>query len=79
MYKGDNTQVFELAIDKLGVKPEKSIYVADGMRKELSSAAELGMWSLQICAPGEADGNPLNEDWNGPRISSLMELIPLLD
>ncbi len=74
-----DTRIFELAIDKLGVKPEKSIYVADGMRKELSSAAELGMWSLQIRAPGEADENPLKEDWNGPRISSLTELISLLD
>lgn len=74
-----DTRIFELAIDKLGVKPEKSIYVADGMRKELSSAAELGMWSLQIRVPGEADENPLNEDWNGPRISSLTELIPLID
>ena len=59
-------------------KPEKSIYVADGMRKELSSAAELGMRALQISVPGEADENPLNEDWNGPRISSLMEIIPIL-
>jgi len=74
-----DTRIFELAIDKLGVKPEKSIYVADGMRKELSSAAELGMWSLQIRVPGEADDNPLNEDWNGPRISSITELIPLLN
>jgi len=75
----DDTRIFELAIDKLEVKPEKIIYVADGMRKELSSAAELGMWSLQIRVPGEADENPLNEEWNGPRISSLTELIPLLD
>ena len=73
-----DTRIFELAIEKLDVTPERCVYVADGMRKELASAAELGMYALQIRVPGEADQNPLNEDWNGPVISSLTELIPLL-
>ena len=73
-----DTRIFELAVEKLGVRPERCIYVADGMRKELACATKLGMHAIQIRVPGEADENPLIEDWNGPKISSLTEVISLL-
>ena len=75
----DDTRIFELAVEKLGVRPERCIYIADGMRKELASATELGMHAVQIRVPREVDDNPLNEDWNGPKISSLTEVISLLE
>ena len=73
-----DTRIFELAVEKMDVRSEKCVYVADGMRKELSCAAELGMRALQIRVSGETNENPLNEDWNGSVISSLIEVMTLL-
>ena len=71
--------IFELAVEKLGVMPEKCIYVADGMRQELATASKLGMLTLQIRVPTEIDDSPLRESWDGPTISSLWEITTLLN
>ena len=78
MNKGD-PEIFQLAIEKLQVKPEKCIYVADGMRQELANAAKLGMHSIQILVPGEINDSPLREEWHGPVISSLQEVRDFLN
>jgi putative hydrolase of the HAD superfamily len=74
-----DTRIFELAIEKLGVEPDGCVYVADGMRKELTSASELGIHAIQIRLQSEIDDNPLYEDWNGQKVSSLTEIISLLN
>ena len=47
-------------------------------RDELANASKIGMHAVKIRVPGETDENPLDEDWNGPEISYLTEVIPLL-
>ena len=73
MNKAD-ISIFQMAVDRLEVSPEKCIYVADGMRDELSNAAKLGMHAVQIYVPEEIDSAPIREDWNGPTISMLSEI-----
>jgi putative hydrolase of the HAD superfamily len=73
-----DARIFRLALDRLGVAPGKCIYVADGMRRELASAAELGMRSLRLKVPGEENDSPMSEQWDGESIASLAEIIPLL-
>ena len=74
-----NPQIFQIALEKLAVKPEHCMYVADGMRNELANAAGLGMKSIQILIPEERnDDSPIREDWHGLVISSLKEIINLL-
>jgi len=70
--------IFQVAIEGLGVKAEECIYVADGIGRELHAASELGMCAVQILAPGEDDYDPYREEWNGPVISSLKEILDLV-
>jgi len=77
MNKAD-PRIFHIALEKLAVKPENCIYIADGMRKELSNAAALGMTALQLYLPEENDDSPIREDWRGEKISSLQEVFNLL-
>ena len=74
-----NPRIFQLAVKKLAVKPENCLYIADGFRQELANASKLGMNALQIRVPGEIYDNPLWEDWHGPVISSLKEVLTLVE
>jgi putative hydrolase of the HAD superfamily len=74
MNKGD-PRIFQIAIEKLAVKPENCIYVADGMRNELTNAKKLGMTAVQLLVPGEIDDSPIREDWHGPVITTLSEVL----
>jgi putative hydrolase of the HAD superfamily len=78
MNKGD-PRIFQIAIDRLAVKPESCLYIADGMRQELTNAAKLGMHSVQILVSDEIDDSPIREDWHGPVISSLKEVLNLIE
>jgi len=73
-----NPEIFSIALEKLGVKAGDCIYVADGARNELANAAALGMKAVQIFIPEEVDNSPIREDWHGPVISSLQEILNLL-
>jgi len=78
MNKAD-PRIFQIALEKLAVKPEYCIYVADGMRNELANAKKLGMHSIQIFIPDEINDSPIREEWHGPKISSLQEILDLLE
>ena len=77
MNKG-NPDIFIIALDKLGAKPKDCIYIADGMRNELTNAASLGIQAVQILITEEIDDSPIREDWHGLKISSLHEVPNLL-
>lgn len=78
MNKSD-PRIFQIALERLGVKANKCMYIADGNRNELANAKKLGMTSIQILVPGEIDDSPIREKWHGPRISSLHEIIGLIE
>ncbi len=72
-------EIFRLALDQMGLPANACIYVADGMRKELSLSSALGMKTVQLIIPEERlDENPMREKWSGLTINSLMQLIDLL-
>ncbi len=77
MNKGD-TRIFELAMDELAVQPEDCLYIADGMRNELANAVKVGLDAVRIHVPDEIDDNPLRENWDGPVITSLEEVMGLV-
>ncbi|NLE07980.1 MAG: HAD hydrolase-like protein [Dehalococcoidales bacterium] len=72
-------RIFHTALNKLAVSPDKCMYIADGMRNELTNAASLGMQAVQIYLPKEIDHSPIREDWKGTVISSLSEIKNLLE
>ena len=77
MNKAD-PRIFQIALEKLAVKPDKCMYIADGMRNELTNAAGLGMTAIQLYVPEEYYDSPIRENWRGEKISSLQEVFNLL-
>ena len=71
-------RIYQIATEKLAVNPEECLYIADGIGGELMTAAELGMRALQIRVPYESDYDTYREQWNGPVISSLREVLTLV-
>jgi len=77
MNKAD-IRIFQTAVDRLQVNPENCVYVADGFRNELANAAKMGMHAVQIYIPEEIDTAPIREDWQGPTISTLSEIMGIV-
>ncbi|HEY33123.1 MAG TPA: HAD family hydrolase [Dehalococcoidia bacterium] len=70
-------RIYFLATEQLGVQPEDCLYVGDGGSQELTGAAKVGMTPVLIRAP--VKDFVVREEWNGPTISSLSELLSLLE
>jgi len=78
--KKPDPRMYREAYERLTVLPERCLYVGDGFSQELDGARRLGMHPVLIKVPCEvSDDSPHNEasSWNGDRISSLTEVIPL--
>lgn len=74
-------RIYRLVAEGLGVKPSDCVYVGDGIGRELPGAAEVGMHPVMIRTPGYV-AHPLSmdvADWSGPLVSSLTEVLALLD
>jgi putative hydrolase of the HAD superfamily len=67
-------RIYRLALDQLGVEPEQAVFVGDGANDELAGAERVGMSAVGVDSPG----GELPEDWDGPRIRALPELLELV-
>jgi putative hydrolase of the HAD superfamily len=75
-----DTRIYRLAAERLAVTPEKCLYVGDGSSNELTGARQAGMTPVLIRAIHE-NSNDLyfpREEWDGPSITSLTEVIDFL-
>lgn len=72
-------RIYSLATEQLGVELQDCLYVADGMGQELSAASQIGMHAVQISVPGEDEYDRYREEWEGLVISSLTEVLTLLE
>ena len=78
--KKPDPRIYYLACERLGVAPERCLYVADGENHELTAAAELGMNSVLIRNSSQDNlSEVLREarEWRGITISTLPEVIAL--
>ncbi|MGH2591825.1 MAG: HAD family hydrolase [Actinomycetota bacterium] len=74
-------EIYVAAAERLGVQPTACLYVGDGAYAELSGASSVGMHALLIRDPAESEVEamrPEAEDWSGPAIADLREIIALL-
>jgi putative hydrolase of the HAD superfamily len=74
-------EIYLGAAERLGVEPTSCLYVGDGAYAELSGASSVGMHAVLIRDPAEAEVEamrPEAEDWAGPAIADLREIIALL-
>lgn len=74
-------QIYQIATEKLAVEPQSCLYIGDGTNQELTGASQTGMHPVLIRASDEANGNPYRtnvDEWDGPVISSLSEVLDLV-
>ena len=76
--KKPDPRIYRLATEQLNVEPQDCLYVADGIGQELAVASQIGMHAVQILVPGEDEYDPYREEWDGPVISSLTEVLILI-
>lgn len=77
-----DAQIFRATCSRLGVEPSECLYVGDGGSRELTAARTAGMAPVLITVPYEdssySDGREDIEDWDGLRVTSIPEVLPLV-
>jgi putative hydrolase of the HAD superfamily len=79
--KKPDPRIYQLACERLGVKPEDCLYIGDGSSYELTGALKVGMHPILIRDPGETVDTHFvdrEEDWQGTLITSLKEVLNLV-
>jgi putative hydrolase of the HAD superfamily len=77
--KKSDPRIYELACQRLQVSPDRCLYVGDGGSSELTGATEMGMHAVLIRAPYDDTIGGYREEWPGQRISTLSEVLALLE
>ena len=65
--------------EELGVAPGEAVFVGDGANDELAGALRVGMRALLIHRPGEPPLWPEVQTWDGPRVTSIPEVLEVLE
>ena len=76
--KKPDPRIYKLACERLGVKPEKCLYIADGENHELAAAANAGLHSVLLRnSLRDNDHELLREarEWQGDSIGNLTEVL----
>ena len=63
----------------LGVEPGEAMFVGDGANDELGGALRVGMRALLIHRAGEPPLWPEVQTWDGPRVTSIPEVLEVLE
>jgi putative hydrolase of the HAD superfamily len=81
--KKPDARIYQLAIQLLGVRPQDCLYIGDGGSHELTGASQVGMNPVLLSVPAEDISSVYTveseaNDWDGPVISSLTDVLGLL-
>jgi len=81
--KKPDPRIYQLATEGLKVEPQHCLYIGDGSSQELTGAARVGMYPVLIHNPEEDSANihRVNaemDNWRGPIISTLKEVLTLV-
>jgi putative hydrolase of the HAD superfamily len=71
-------RIYLLACEQLGVEPTEAVFVGDGANDELAGAERVGMRAVLIHRPGKEPYWPSALEWQGPRVTSLPEVLDLV-
>jgi putative hydrolase of the HAD superfamily len=70
-------RIYLACCESLGVEPREAVFVGDGANDELAGARRVGMEAILIHRPGEGPLWPELADWDGPRVTSIPEVLEL--
>ena len=79
--KKPDPHIYQIAIEQLKIKAQKCLYIGDGSSRELTGASQVGMHPilLRVITENTTDAHQIDkEDWNGPVISLLKEVLSLV-
>jgi len=76
-------RIYRLTTNRLGIEPQNCLFVGDGSSQELTGASQVGMHAVLLRLPDKdgADAHRIDsedEEWCGPVISSLTEVLTLI-
>jgi len=77
--KKPNPRIYHLALERLKVKPQDCLYVGDGSNRELTGARKVGMHPVLIRTSTEENCSFDEDDWDGTAVSSLSEVLDLIE
>jgi putative hydrolase of the HAD superfamily len=72
-------RIYRLCCERLGVEPEQAVFVGDGANDELAGACRVGMDAILIHRPGEDPPWPEVATWDGLRVTSIPEVLEVLE
>lgn len=72
-------RIYRLCCERLGVEPHEAVFVGDGANDELAGARRVGMEAILIHPPGEQPLWPEVAAWDGPRVTSIPEVLEVLE
>jgi putative hydrolase of the HAD superfamily len=72
-------RIYLFACEELGVEPGEAMFVGDGANDELAGAERVGMRAVLIHRASEEPPWEELRDWPGPRITSIPQVLSLLD
>ena len=67
-------RIYAITCVRLGLAPERCLYVGDGGSDELAGAERMGMTALRIHVPYETPPDHANP-WPGPEVSALAQVL----
>ena len=80
--KKPDQYIYQVATKQLEVEPQSCLYVGDGSSHELTGASRVGMKAVLLKVPEEESTDAYwidrEEEWSGPTISSLKEVLTLV-
>ncbi len=72
-------RIYLACCEGLGVEPARSVFVGDGANDELEGARRVGMEAILIHAPGGEPFWPEVRTWDGPRVTSIPEVLEVIE
>ena len=76
--KKPDPRIYFMALEQLAIEPQDCLYIGDGSSHELTGALKVGMHPVWIRIPNEDKFRIDEEEWKGTVISSLKEVLILM-